>query len=231
MEPQQMEVDHAAFDEMRPNDEHSDKFDDETVSAIDDDDLGSELDKEIDDELKELEAIRKKEEEKIAAKEEQIEEQFQEPPPDYETLTLMMKEYRERLYRRTKLMEEMRRSYLKDVVALKHVLNDVLKDTEREHAITQLNAAIPSLDLRQTLAPHAPEHSAFNIKPCESCGGQLEITLNVSERLQELTEALAVMKKNEQNLKLTIATQNYKFDNLALEKEQQDKKHAEEVIN
>jgi hypothetical protein len=141
----------------------------------------------------------------------------------------MMKEYRERLYRRTKLMEEMRQSYLRDVVALKHVLTDVLNDTEKEDVMTQLNATIPSIDLRQALAPHAPQHSSFIIKPCEQCGGHLEVTLNVSERLQELTEALSTTKKNEHNLKLTLATQNYKYDNLVLDTEAEARKHSEEV--
>ena len=71
------------------------------------------------------------------------------------TLTLQFKQLsdeardlKSRLKRRTNIIEELRRAYLKDVVALKHIVGEVISETENEAVVNQYLHHIPSVDLR-----------------------------------------------------------------------------------
>lgn len=73
---------------------------------------------------------------------------------------------RHRLSRRTGTIDTIRKHYLRDVVTMKHILKEMLTDTERRHAWKQYEHILPSLDLKVRLPPcpaptPSPPHSAY----------------------------------------------------------------------
>jgi hypothetical protein len=64
-------------------------------------------------------------------------------------LQMQVNTFRMRLWRRTMVLEEVRRAYLRDVVSLKHVLDRVLTTEERSQAVGQYIRQIPSADLKE----------------------------------------------------------------------------------
>jgi hypothetical protein len=141
---------------------------------------------------------------------------------------LQLKDYQQRLYKRTVLLEEMRKSYLRDVVILKNLMKELLKGSEREVIMLQYDAMLPSLDMTQALAPHAPAEMTFTVKPCSTCGGHLEVNVNVTEKLKELHHLLDKYKQAEENLRLGIAQASYKYEKLELDKASQNTRHLQE---
>ena len=147
---------------------------------------------------------------------------------EIEQQLLEAKEYKSRLFRRTMILEEVRKSYLKDVILLKQIMFEMFKDEERKAIMAQYETMIPSLDMRQWFQPRAPESTTFKVRPCDTCGGHLEITINVSDELQELRLQLEHQKKIEERMRLDYATQSYKLEKMETDKEYQDRNHAQE---
>jgi hypothetical protein len=95
------------------------------------------------------------------------------------------------LLRRNDVIDTLRQSYLKDVLALKLVMNNVLKDDkEREHVLATYNAYIPCVDLTAALPLHGPEHSHFSMRPCESCGGTMEVKILDADQVTKIRTQL-----------------------------------------
>lgn len=133
------------------------------------------------------------------------------------------------LFRRTNVIDEIRKAYLRDVVALKQVMNDVLKDGEREKVLHNYNAYIPSVDLRGPLHLHSPEEALFLVKPCESCGGQLDVIFSDSTRVNTLRNTVDALKAKEEQLRLTTATLETKLEIVERQLAAAEKSHTEEV--
>ena len=89
---------------------------------------------------------------------------------------------------------------------------EMFNDEERRAVMEQYQSMLPSLDMKQAFQPRAPELTTFKVKPCDMCGGHLEITVNVSEELQELRAQIEHQKKVEERLRLDHATQSYQFE-------------------
>ncbi|RYH20504.1 hypothetical protein EON65_23270 [archaeon] len=68
-----------------------------------------------------------------------------------------IRQLRHRLVRRTSVIEGIRKYYLRDVVTMKHILRELLSETERKEAWRQYEHILPSIDLKVTL---------LNIKIC-----------------------------------------------------------------
>ena len=120
---------------------------------------------------------------------------------DPEETLLEAKEYKLRLFRRTMILEDVRKAYLRDVVFLKQIMMEMFNDEERVAVMEQYQSMLPSLDMKQAFQPRAPELTTFKVKPCDLCGGHLEITINVSEELQELRSQIEHQKKVEERLR------------------------------
>jgi hypothetical protein len=116
------------------------------------------------------------------------------------------------LHRRTEVIEEIRSSYLRDVITMKLIVNNILKDTEREAVMQHYNACIPCIDLRQSLPIHAPESAHMMLRPCEHCGGQLEFLISDSARLVAMRKERDHYKASEEQLKITTASLEYKLE-------------------
>jgi hypothetical protein len=95
------------------------------------------------------------------------------------------------LLRRNDVIESLRTAYLKDVLALKTVINNVLKDDkERELILSTYNAYIPCVDLTAALPLHGPQNAFFKLNACDSCGGCVEVKILDADQVTKLRQQL-----------------------------------------
>ncbi len=135
---------------------------------------------------------------------------------------------RKRLYNRTKLLEQVKESYIRDVVSLKHVINKILSGTEKEKVLDQYYSQIPSLDLRKNLQLYGPTNSSMKVYPCTECGGHLEITVMDSDRVAKLEKRLVESIEKENKLRLSVAKLDTLIDSAVTEKNAEFRTHQEE---
>ena len=154
-----------------------------------------------------------------------------EPVPTEDEMFITSEMYRSRLKRRTELIEEIRCAYLRDVVLLKHFLEQHLLHDERATLLDQWKKAIPSLDLRQQLMLYSPPECSLNVLPCEVCGGQVEIVHHDSSEIEKLAKALDHLDKNEEELRLMLGTQAAKIELYENRLANADRIHSDEVTS
>ena len=140
-----------------------------------------------------------------------------------------VRQLRHRLVRRTSVIEEIRKYYLRDIITMKHVLQDVLTGTERESAWKHYEAALPSLDLKQSLVLHAPGKCEFQVKPCEMCGGELELVMKDTDEVDYLKKVIRDCKEREHRFREKLATLDAQVEKSSREKAETSKSHMEEV--
>jgi hypothetical protein len=143
--------------------------------------------------------------------------------------TVSIQIYLDRLKRRSLLIGEIRKAYLRDIVLLKHILKEYFIQENRDEILNQWEKSIPSLDLRQHFMIYSPHESSLDLIPCETCGGSVEIVHHDSSEIQELSKALSHLDKNKNELRIMIAKKNLQIENLELKFENSEKKHKEEV--
>ena len=80
-----------------------------------------------------------------------------------------------RLNRRLDVIGEIKSAYLRDIITMKSIFENMLSKVERKEAIEEWRGALPSLDFSRPLALYSPSEAMLQVKPCESCGGRLEI--------------------------------------------------------
>ena len=141
----------------------------------------------------------------------------------------IIKQLRMRLVRRTEMISTIRSYYLRDVVTIKLILNELLSDTERSIVMQQYMERLPSVDLKQALKLHAPHHSEMQIAPCELCGGKVEIIHIDSAEVNQLNDQLQISRQRELRYKATLAQLDSEVEMLKREKQNENKSHQEEV--
>ena len=146
----------------------------------------------------------------------------------YEGVQIEMRDLKNRLRARTKLVETFRLAYLRDVVAIKHCLNFALTDTERKTVLNEYTGRLPSLDLTEALALYAPPNAHLRVKPCAECGGIIDVTMNDSEHVAKLTSIIGKLKEKEERLRITIATQDAEKDSMVVKHNADARQHADE---
>ena len=134
-----------------------------------------------------------------------------------------------RLKRRMELISQLRNAYLRDVVTLKHMINEKLSNDERVEVVETWKKTIPSVDIRQHLMLYGPKETSFDIIPCEACGGSVEIVHHDSSEIEELSRALSHMDKNKDDLRMIIATKGAQLDSIQDKMEKLEQSHKEEV--
>lgn len=139
------------------------------------------------------------------------------------------RKYCDRLKRRANLIAEIRKAYLRDIVCLKHVINEHLSKDEREEVVHTWKKMIPSIDIRQHLMLYGPAEASFDTIPCESCGGSVELVHHDSSEIEELSKALSHMDKNKDELRLLIATRGAQLDSAQKKLQKLESSHKEEV--
>lgn len=133
------------------------------------------------------------------------------------------------VHRKTVVLEEMRKSYLRDVVTLKHIMNEVLASTERGEIMTQYNSRIPSINLKEPLMLFSPEETQFTVKPCESCGGHLDLLINDNSKVEKLKKTVESYKMREEQLRIKIATSDAMNEKTTSDADDANRSHAAEV--
>ena len=110
---------------------------------------------------------------------------------------------RGRLKRRNLVIDAIRKAYLRDVVTIKHHLIRSKEDPAYDPGSdSELVHRLPSLDMRPTLELFAPAECSLKVKPCEQCGGALEIIHRESKRVAALSKSCAELQKVEQECRL-----------------------------
>jgi hypothetical protein len=140
-----------------------------------------------------------------------------------------IRQLRARLVRRTNVIDEIRKFYLRDIVTMKFVIREVLSETEKEAVWKEYESNLPSLDLKQALTLHAPSKCEFQVKPCEKCGGQLEVILKDTEEVANLKRAILDSKERENRWREKLAVLDTQIENATREKAESGKSHNEEV--
>lgn len=115
-----------------------------------------------------------------------------------------MKELQRRILRRTSIIEELRRAYLCDIVAMKDVLHK-LKKPDLDEILAVWNATLPSVNLKDTLTLHSPALAHLSVEPCRQCGGTIDITFHESNKVEEITNKYLNMKERFHDVRLTLA--------------------------
>ena len=132
------------------------------------------------------------------------------------------KEMKQKLLRRTELLELCRQSYLKDVIALKYALNKVITSEEKQMVLKQYTSQVPSLDLRGPLQLYAPKRTTLQpVHKCDSCGGWAELILHDSDEVDKLKAVIHMAKERENVMRINAVSMDTRM-------ETQEKKHIEE---
>jgi hypothetical protein len=136
--------------------------------------------------------------------------------------------YAGRLKRRIELIREMRAAYLRDVVLIKQLMTELLTNDERLLIFQQQDAHLPSLDLERFLLSRPIENS-FELIPCTTCGGTVEIVHHDSNEIQKLTMQLQNLDQKKGDYRLIIATKTALLDELEEKLKRSERKFREEV--
>eukprot|EP01041_Mallomonas_annulata_P001398 gene1398-2690_t len=141
-----------------------------------------------------------------------------------------VEEYKNRLKRRNELIGTIRKAYLRDVVTIKHIIQDVLSKPERAQVIQEYKDRIPSLDLTKILELFSPSECAFELKPCVECGGTAEIVHRESLEMEKLSKTLAETLKRDEELRITNATYAAHLEKVNSRMEDITSSHNEEKL-
>ena len=137
--------------------------------------------------------------------------------------------YKDRLKRRTMVIRELRNAYLRDVISLKTLIDEMLTNDERSVLLHQWENAIPSLDLNQHFMLYSPPETSLDVIPCDACGGSLEIVHHDSDAIEALANLLKQNDKGKSELKVIIATKVAIIESLEKDMEEMMSKHRSEV--
>jgi hypothetical protein len=93
---------------------------------------------------------------------------------DSSQVPLSEETYRRRLNRRTRIIDDLRKAYLRDVVAVHRAIAEL--DAPTQARLKALLGTESLVDLSGPLRLFAPAETILEVKPCEACGGTLELT-------------------------------------------------------
>jgi hypothetical protein len=113
---------------------------------------------------------------------------------------------RGKLERRSSLLDVIRKAYHRDVLVLKECLIDAqrrdlgLHGNNRDSSLELALKSVPSIDLRETFRLFAPQECELRVRPCWSCGGQLEVIHRESSRIVEFKHSIQMLWEREKDL-------------------------------
>ena len=119
-----------------------------------------------------------------------------------------------RLNKRLRILDEVKGAYLRDIVTMRNVLDEVLTKEEREEVFSEWKLALPSVDMNGPLGLYSPKASAIQMKSCESCGGHVELQTNDMNMTVKLKKEIAFLRKQHENIALDYAKLKTRYDNL-----------------
>lgn len=95
-----------------------------------------------------------------------------------------------RFNKRLKIIAEIKSAYLRDVVTMKTVINGIVKTEEMKEIMKVWKDTLPSLDLQKGLMLYSPTSAQLLVKPCNKCGGHLEVEYHDVARAEILERKL-----------------------------------------
>ncbi|KAG9402171.1 hypothetical protein AC1031_007874 [Aphanomyces cochlioides] len=104
---------------------------------------------------------------------------------------------KERLNRRTMLIDVVRSAYYRDIVVVK----EALLAKEAGGSVSERVSTLPSTDLRDLLPLFAPSETFLRVHPCEKCGGVVELVHGETKELNEARQQCNRALKAEQHMK------------------------------
>ncbi len=135
-----------------------------------------------------------------------------------------------RLARRNDLLDIIRKAYHRDVLSIKQYL----LEAEKEGLLVNKTAlsSLPSIDLKEGFPLFAPHECELRVRPCETCGGQLEIIHRESSRIVQYKHAIQQMEENEIDLRIEVidAKSQAKRDRDRLVEEMQRSQNERDVL-
>lgn len=124
---------------------------------------------------------------------------------------LEIHELRGRLDRRNTLLDVIRKAYHRDILVVKEYLIDAQKqglvaaaENEDVHSLGSALASVPSIDLRETFRLFAPQECEMRVRPCWSCGGQLEVIHRESARIVNFKHSIHLLEEKEKDLQMEL---------------------------
>lgn len=119
-----------------------------------------------------------------------------------------VKDLSKRMKSRAVLIDKIRSAYLRDVVTIKHCLNDVLTGKEKKMVMDEFVGRLPSIDLGGYLDLYKPPNTKMRMKKCEECGGHVDVIIKDSDHVERLMKVIERYKEREEHMGVTIATQD-----------------------
>ena len=120
------------------------------------------------------------------------------------SLDFELNQLRGRLDRRNALLDIIRKAYHRDVLVVKEHLQRQGSVTTNDNLLVDDLSSVPSIDLRETFRLFAPHECELRVRPCFSCGGQLEIIHRESARIVDFKYAIKVLQEREEELRLEL---------------------------
>ena len=125
-------------------------------------------------------------------------------------------------------IDELRKAYLRDVVAVKYIVDEVLTNTEKRAFFDQWKDTVPSVDLKDALVLRSPYHGALNVAPCRRCGGTVNVLFSETQKVKDLTARVETLSTRNELLRLMIATQEAQSEKVSTELAETKTSHFEE---
>lgn len=142
--------------------------------------------------------------------------------------SILEKELAFQLRKRTLIIEQLRKAYLRDVVAMKYIVNEVLVEEERRRVFDDWKDTVPSADLKDCLQLRSPYFGALTIAPCKKCGGTIEIVFSDIQKVKDLQGRVDTLVGRNELLRLMIATQEAQSEKLIADSVAENQSHSEE---
>ena len=124
-------------------------------------------------------------------------------PSDRIDESLEINQLRGSLDRRNQLLDVIRKAYHRDVLCVKECLLEHERTVNPFQGFPSLDS-VPSIDLRETFRLFAPEGCELRLRPCWTCGGQVEVIHRESARIVDFKRSIQILEEREATLRMEL---------------------------
>lgn len=150
------------------------------------------------------------------------------PVYEMQKKSTLEKELEFQIKKRTLIVEELRKAYLRDVVAIKYMVSELLTDPEKKEVFDEWKETLPSADLKDALLLRSPFHGVLSVAPCAKCGGTINIQFSDIQQVKDLQSKVDSLNGRNELLRLMIATLEAKNEQMLSATSEEVKNHSEE---
>ena len=134
-----------------------------------------------------------------------------------------------RLNKRLRVIADMKSAYLRDIIAMKTIMANVLTANERASVMDEWKKAVPSFDMTQALSLFAPSNASLQTKPCDLCGGRLEVQFEDLNATANLRKEIQSLKARNERISIDMLKWQTMYQNIESTKDIASSKHEIEV--